>query len=169
MTHDVDGARRGLRCHAAEQHAAGASDAGAPVTGPGMTWNWSAGATLTWNLFQGGLTRAQVREARANHSVARAQLDTLRLQIRVDVDQARLAVRAASASIGAANEAYVNGRERLRQAERRYQLGVGSLVEVGDAQVAASSAAAQLVQAEFVLSSSRAGLLRALGREVPRG
>ncbi|WP_176065029.1 TolC family protein [Anaeromyxobacter diazotrophicus] len=145
----------------------GFTDAG-PSLGS-TVWNWNATATLTWNLFQGGLTRAQVEEARANTSAARAQAEVLRLQLRVDLDQARLAVRAAKSSLGAAGEALVNARERLRQAERRYQMGVGSLIDLGDAQLAATSAAAQLVQAEYNLSTSRAQLLRALGREVSRG
>ncbi|BDG05140.1 TolC family protein [Anaeromyxobacter oryzae] len=145
----------------------GFTDAG-PTIGS-TVWNWNATATLTWNLFQGGLTRAQVQEARANGSAVRAEAEVLRQQIRVDVDQARLAVRAAKSSLGAANDALTNSKERLRQAERRYQLGVGSLIDLGDAQLAETAAAAQLVQAEFNLSTSRAQLLRALGREVQRG
>jgi outer membrane protein len=134
-----------------------------------LAWNWNATATLTWNIFQGGLTRAQVEEARANTSAARAQAEVLRQQIRVDVETARLAVRGAKSSLGAANEALVNAKERLRLAERRYQTGVGSLIDLGDAQVAETTAAAQLVQAEFTLSTARAQLVRALGREVSRG
>jgi outer membrane protein len=134
-----------------------------------LVWNWSATVNLTWNLFQGGLTRATVAEARANLSAAQAQAEILRQQIRVDVDTARLAVRAAQASIGAADEVLVNARERLRLAERRYQEGVGSLLDVSDAQVAMTNAAAQRAQADYNLSSSRAQLVRALGREVPRG
>jgi outer membrane protein len=145
----------------------GFTDAG-PSLGS-TVWNWNATATLTWNLFQGGLTRAQVEEARANTSAARAQAEVLRQQIRVDVDQARLAVLASKSSLGAANEALANAKERLRLAERRYQTGVGSLIDLGDAQVAETSAAAQLVQSEYNLSTARAQLVRALGREVPRG
>ena len=131
-------------------------------------WNWNATATLTWNIFQGGLTRATVSEARSTLSAARAQAEVLRQQIRVDVDQARLGVRAAQGSLGAADEVVVNARERLRLAERRYQEGVGTLVELGDAQVALTTAAAQRAQADYNLSTSRAQLVRALGREVPR-
>jgi len=129
--------------------------------------NWNATVTLTWNLFQGGLTRAQAQEARANLDSARAQIDTLRQQVRVEVEQARLAVRAAKGALSAAGEALVNAREQLRLAEGRYQAGAGSAIELGDAQVALTTAAAQRVQAEYNLSTSRAQLLRALGREVP--
>ena len=130
-------------------------------------WNWNATVTLTWNIFQGGLTRAQSQEAQANLDAARAQIDGLRQQVRVDVVQAQLAVRANKEALVATGEALVNARERLRLAEGRYQAGVGSVIELGDAQVALTTAAAQRVQAEYNLASSRAQLLRALGREVP--
>jgi outer membrane protein len=126
--------------------------------------NWNVGVTLTWPLFQGGLTRGQVREAEASLTSLEAQADALRLQVRVEVEQARLSVRAAKATIEATQEALVNARERLRLAEARYATGVGSVIELGDAQVAAASAAAQLVQAEFSLATARAQLAIALGR-----
>lgn len=143
----------------------GVTDAGLAVDS--TVWNWNATITLTWNIFQGGLTRAQEREARANLESARAQADVLRLQVQVDVEQARLAVRAARGALSAAGEALVNAREQLRLAERRYQTGVGSAIELGDSQVALTTAAAQSVQADYNLSTSRAQLLRALGREAP--
>jgi outer membrane protein len=129
-----------------------------------MTWNWNAGATLTWNLFQGGLTSAQVREAEASTVGLEAQLASLQQQARFELEQARLAVRAAKAALGAAAEALVNARERLRLAEGRYQIGAGSIIELGDAQVALTSAAAQKVQADYTLASARAQLLAALAR-----
>ena len=49
-------------------------------------------------------------------------------------------------------------------AEGRYQAGVGNIIELGDAQVAQTSAAAQAVQAEYNLATARAQLGRALGR-----
>jgi outer membrane protein len=131
------------------------------------TWNWNAAATLTWNLFQGGLTRGKVAEARANLDSARAQRDQLRQQARLEVEEARLALRAAKASLDAAAEALVSARARLRLAEGRYRAGAGSGIELGDAQVASTSAAAQRVQAEYDLASARAQLVRALGRDLP--
>src|SRR5437899_10918591 len=87
-----------------------------------LGWNVAAGLSLSWNIFQGGLTRAQVSEAEANVIAAVAQLDLQRLTIRSDVDGARLAVRAAKESLSATQEPLVNARERLRMAEERYQV-----------------------------------------------
>ena len=65
------------------------------------------------------------------------------------MEQAQLAVRAAKASGVAASEALANAREQLRLAEGRYAGGLGSVIELGDAQVASTNAAAQAVQARF--------------------
>jgi outer membrane protein len=141
---------------------AGLSDAGPSLDA--TVWNWSASVTLGWSLFEGGLTRARVREADANLEGLAAQEDALRIQVRVDVDSARQGVQAALSARGAAEEALANARERLRLAEGRYQAGAGSIIELGDAQVAATSAGAQRVQADYDLAAARAKLLRALGR-----
>ncbi len=58
----------------------------------------------------------------------------------------------------------MNARLRLKLAEGRYEAGVGSAIELGDAQVALTHAGAQRVQAQFNLSTARAQLLAALGR-----
>jgi outer membrane protein len=49
-------------------------------------------------------------------------------------------------------------------AEGRYDAGVGNVIELGDAQVALTSAEVQAVQADYNISSARAQLLNALGR-----
>lgn len=140
-----------------------ARSSGPEIDSPAL--NVSAGLNLTWNLLRGGLTRAQVQEASANLASARAQMATLRQQVRLEVEQARLSVRAAKQTLVAADEALQNASQRLRLAEGRYRAGAGSAIELGDAQLALTSAAAQRVQAEYDLSSSRALLLEALGRE----
>jgi len=140
----------------------GLSDAGARLDA--TYWNWNATANLTWNLFQGGLTSAQAREAQAGLEGLGAQAAAIRQQVRLEVEQARLAVRAAREAQEAAGEALVNARERLRLAEGRYQIGAGSGLEQADAQLALTSAGAQKVQADYSLASARAQLLRALGR-----
>ena len=129
----------------------------------GLTWNWAAGVSLNWGLFQGLLTRSQIKEAHANVNLAKAQSAAVTNQVRFEVEQAQLQVRAAKATLEAVGEALFNSQERLRLAEGRYQAGVGSIIELGDAQVATSTAAAQRVQAEYNVATARAALLKALG------
>jgi outer membrane protein len=130
----------------------------------GMTWNLFAGVQLTWPLFQGFLTRGQVREADAATDAARAQRDGLVQQVWVAVQQASNAVRSAKEALIAAEEVLTNANERLRLAEGRYAAGAGSVIELGDAQLQATRAAAQKVGAEYDLSDARAQLALALGQ-----
>jgi outer membrane protein len=135
------------------------------VPGSGYTgWDAAAGVALTWNVFQGGLTNGTIHEAEGNLTSAVGQLNLLRQQVRVDVDQALLAIRTAKAALSSARDALVAARQRLSLAEGRYRNGQGSVIELGDAQIAEANAAAQVVQTEFQLSTARAQLLFALGR-----
>lgn len=145
--------------------AAGAGLVQSTATGTGyIGWDVSAGVTLTWNIFQGGLTKGMVHEAEGNLAYAAAQVDVVRQQVRVDVDQALLAIRAAKAASSSSRNALRAARQRLSLAEGRYQNGSGSVIELGDAQIAAASAAAQVVQTDFQLATARAQLLWAQGR-----
>lgn len=129
-----------------------------------MAWNWDIGLALSWALFEGGRTRAQVAEADANLAAQRAQLDALKLDVRVEVERARLGVLAAKAALEAAADATDAARARLRLAEGRYETGVGNIIELSDAQVALTTAEAQAIQAEYNLATARATLMKALGR-----
>ena len=141
----------------------GLTDAGQQASS--LAWNWNAGLTLSIPIFLGGQTRAQVSEAEANLMSAQAQLDQERQQVRLEVEQARLAVRAAKGAVTASAEALASAQEQLRLAEGRYQTGVGSIIELSDAQVALTTAAQQTVQSDYTLAQARAQLVRALGRD----
>jgi outer membrane protein len=143
--------------------AAGANESGRQLDN--MFWNVNAGVTLTWPIFAGGITIAQADEVEANLRGLEAQRDQLRQQLRVDLESARLAVRASKAALEAADEVVLNARERQRLAEGRYNTGVGNGIELGDAQLALTNALAQRVQADFNLSTARAQLIAALGQE----
>jgi outer membrane protein len=129
-----------------------------------LSYNLGAGVTLTWQIFQGGLTKGLVSEAEANLSFFVAQLDMVRQQVRVDVEQAMLAVRAAKAALAAARDSLVSARDRRSLAEGRYVNGSGSVIELGDAETFDATAGALVVQTDFQLATARAQLLRALGR-----
>ena len=126
--------------------------------------NWSVGATLAWPLAQGGLAVGQLHEAQATLRGLVAQEDTMRLAVRVQVDQAALAVRAARSSRTAAEKAATSARNQLRLAEARYATGLGSALELSDAQLALTQAEVQAVGTRYALAQSRAQLSTALGR-----
>ncbi len=142
---------------------AGATDAGTQIDR--LRWNYFAKVALSWTLFDGMRTPARVSEARANVRSLEAQNDALRGQVRLDLDKARIAVRASKAGLETAGRAVESANERLHLAEGRYDAGVGNAVELGDALLARVAAAAQAVQSQYLLSAARAQLLATLGQD----
>jgi outer membrane protein len=140
----------------------GVGSTGAPTQS--MNNTVSAGLSLGWPIWSGGAQQAQVEEARANLESLQAQVDGERQALRLEVEQARLAVASEKAAVVAAKETTKNAREQLRLAEGRYAAGVGSVIELADAQLAYTSAQAQEVQEGYRLATARAQLLKALGR-----
>lgn len=125
---------------------------------------WKAGVTLTWQLFQGGATLAAVRQAEAALHGLLADRDALAQQVRFELEQSLASIQSALAARDAAEETLSSAREQLRLAEGRYETGLGSLLELSDAELALQQAEGARVQAEYDLSSARALLLRRLGR-----
>jgi outer membrane protein len=130
----------------------------------GLAPNWWAGLVLTWQLYQGGSSQGQVREARATLRSIAAQEEAFKLQVRVDVETASLGVKAARETLDAAQVALQNSGKQLELAESRYGVGMGSVIELGDSQVTETTAEAQVVNARYNLAAARAALLGALGR-----
>jgi len=156
---------------------AGASDAGIAFTQStyldnfgqvqmfgGLAWNVWIGLKLTWPVFQGFATRGEVREATATLDGLRAERDGALHQVWVAVQTSAPGVRAAKEALVAAQEALDAAKTRLKLAEGRYTAGAGSIIELMDAQLGETTAAAQRVAADYALSTARADLNLALGR-----
>ena len=75
---------------------------GATLDNLGPAWN--VGVVLDWPVFQGGITKGQVREAEANLAVTNAQLEAEKLQIAIDVRQSQLNLGNAKATQEATKE-----------------------------------------------------------------
>jgi outer membrane protein len=130
-------------------------------------WNLGAAINLSWPVFDGHLAVARVRETEAEQAATEAQKMELLLQLRLELEQARLAVRGAKATLDAVKPAMEAATHRYRLAEGRYATGVGSHLELAEAQVAWLAAATLKIQAEYSLASARVLLLKALGRMPP--
>ena len=128
-----------------------------------LATNLSAGLTLSWPIFQGGVTNGRVDEAHALLNGLQAQLEGLRADLRLALTQAVLSVGAAQAALGVATELVTLAQERLVLAEGRYSTGVGNSIELGDAELALRDAQTQRVSAEYDLALARVLLRRSLG------
>ncbi|MBI2378768.1 MAG: TolC family protein [Deltaproteobacteria bacterium] len=129
-----------------------------------LAFNLGGGVELNWSLFEGGATTAEQRAIENELSGVAAELARLRQRIRVEVEEALVAVRSAKAALLAHADARRLAEDRLRLAEGRYRAGAGSSLELGDASVRLATSLADGVRAENDLAIARARLLRALGR-----
>src|SRR5438552_2810769 len=123
--------------------------------------NWNFGAAVNLSLFNGGLTTAQVGEAKANLQNLQANEELTRQNITLDVRQATLNLRQAVESIRVADKGLQLARENLEIAEGRYGTGVGNIIELTDAQTSLTSAEASRVQAVVNYRTALASLERA--------
>jgi outer membrane protein len=134
-----------------------------PHTGnwsPDPTWN--AGLTLSWNVFDGFRSRADAHVANANLTSAQASRDALLVSLTSALEAARAQIVANQANVLASTEAVTAAQAELNLANARYANGLGSQIELADAQTAVTTAEGNLVQAQWQLATAWAGLERAI-------
>ena len=127
--------------------------------------SWTAGLNLSWALWDGGKSRADVRVANANVLNVAAQRDALLVSVTSALDSARAQIVTNRAAVDASNEAVTAAQVQLKLSEARYAQGLGSQIELADAQTAVTTAEGNLVLAEFQLADEWAQLRRALGQQ----
>jgi len=123
--------------------------------------SWTAALTLSWSVFDGGRSAADARVAHANLENVIAQRDALLVSLTSQLDLSRAQIIANHANVAASTEAVTAARAQLQLAEARYAQGLGSQIELADAQTAITTAEGNLVQAEFQLATAWAQLHRA--------
>ncbi len=123
--------------------------------------NWNVGAAVTMPLFSGGLVVAQTAEAKARAEELEAEALGLQRDIALEVRQALLRAGEAQESFRVAERAVEEAQANFTLAEGRYETGVGSVIELTDAQALLLSARGQLVQSVQNLHTSLASLERA--------
>jgi len=149
-----------LSARASANYGPGATYAEDPMTGRfGSNFdvshpNWTAGLTLSWLIFDGGKQKADIRIARANRESAVAQRDALLLSMTSQLDATRATIESARESIVASTEAVTAARAQLKLAEARYTQGLGSQIELADAQTAVTTAEGNLITAEWGLATA---------------
>jgi TolC family type I secretion outer membrane protein len=156
-----------LSANAAYNWATGSTEAG-PFLGTtfkGDVQNsWNAGIMLTLPLFQGGLTKGRVSEARANLLALEAQRDMMKQSILLEVNQAFADLESASARVDVMEKTLQKARENLDIAQGRYKAGVGPYIEITDAQLSSVNSETDRIKALYDYHLAIAQLMKAMGR-----
>ena len=125
---------------------------------------WELGVTLNWSIFDGGNKIAKYKEAKASLEAAQARVRVQELAIWKEVEQAYLNVIEGEERIQAAKKAVESAQENFRLAQGRFDAGVGTIIELTDAQLELTQAQSREANAltDYRIAVSR--LERSLGR-----
>ena len=124
---------------------------------------WNAGATLNVPIFTGLSTKYQVDEARANLEILKANEDSIRQSIQLDVQQAYLNVQDTAQQISVSEMTVIQAKENYELASGRYRTGVGNPIEVADATITLNNARANLNTALYNYKMAQAALEKSIG------
>ena len=120
---------------------------------------WAVGLAANWNILDGGLREAELREANAKIVEAEAQRKGAEAKALLDVRQAALDLASAKANAQKAQEQRDLARENQRLIDVTYAAGTGTALEQADAQTALSGAE---VAAEAEALNAKLAALRLL-------
>ena len=127
-----------------------------------FTDNYSLGAQITLNLYDGGEARARAREEEADIAIAENEFANQRNQIRLQVERGYSELQSNFENIRTADVARVQAREALDLARLRFQAGVGTQIEVIESQTRLTQAEGDRVTAILNYNRALAQLQRAV-------
>ena len=124
---------------------------------------WAVGLVLNIPIFDGFRTTQRVEETLHNYYNVKAQEEDRRQLIALEVEQSYLRVVETQERIKATESAATAAKENLDLAQGRYQVGVGSIIEVTDAETLYTEAQINYVSAIYQYKIADAQLARAMG------
>lgn len=129
--------------------------------------NWHLGLVLQWNLFD-GTVRARHQAAEARARAAEADLLLARLNVDLAARRAWLELHAALEALPGLDAALAAARANEAQADARFKAGLGTVVELADAEALLTNAQLELAVGQFGVARARAVLGRVMGQSISR-
>jgi outer membrane protein len=126
--------------------------------------SWDASANVTWALFDGGRSRADVAQAASSGRAVRERLEEFDSTLGVEIRQRLAELNASDAAIAAADAEVLAAGDARRVVGNRFTAGVATSTDVVDAQVRALQAGLDRAQALANTRVAEARLDRAIGR-----
>lgn len=122
---------------------------------------------VSWPLFDGLRAKGNLDLAQAQARTADLQLAQTRERVAVEAAQARAGVERARALYAAQRANAADAEEAFRLATLRFQRGLGTQLEISDAQLALLTAQTNALRATYDVYLAAAEQARALGRPIP--
>jgi outer membrane protein TolC len=128
------------------------------------TANWDAGLILSWPIFDQSV-RARAETSARLEQARRSELDDLEARLRSTVQQVYVALDAATQALPTLEKAVLAGRANYDQANARFKAGLGTAVELADAQDLLAAAEVNLALGRFEYARARVHLGRVIVEE----
>ena len=128
------------------------------------SWYGAAGANISIPIFNGFLLNARAQEAKLRANASRQQVRNLRNNIARDVRTAALNAQDAFQRISVAKQMLTQSNLALDLSQRRYQLGLSSIVELTQAQLAQTQAQIAVSDARYAYATALSVLHYQLGQ-----
>jgi outer membrane protein TolC len=125
-------------------------------------WDWSAGLTLTWLLFDAGTTAGQARALAKREAAAAQQYAATRNDIRLRIEQAFFNHEASLAKLSSARRGVAAALEAFRDVRLRYITGLDSELNVSNTQDRLINSQVQRLNATVAVNITYARLLKEL-------
>ncbi|MDP2603579.1 MAG: TolC family protein [Deltaproteobacteria bacterium] len=129
-----------------------------------LALSWQAQLSLNIPIFDGFRTTNRVEETLRNYYVIKSQEEQQRQQVALEVEQSYLRLVELQERIKANEAAAKAAKENLDLANGRYQVGVGSIIEVTDAQTLYTESQTTYVRALYDYKIADAQFVRAIGK-----
>lgn len=126
----------------------------------------SATLGMSWNIFDSGITRAQVKSAETNRDIAKLNYLKDKEQIDLDVRQAYYNMREAEKRFNSTQDAVHQAEEDAFIAREKYRAGEGLMLDIIDAQEALSTARLNYISAQYDYARYKATVENAMGVEL---
>ncbi len=141
------------------------------ITPPPLALNqefqgYDAGAQLSWDIFDGLLTRGKVVQARADYDRSKNDLEDETRQIELQVRTAYSDFVEANEVLDSQKTVQAEAEEALREARARFDAGTGTQLDVLDAETSLTQARNTNAQALHDYDTARAKLERAIGEDM---
>ncbi|HEY2028957.1 MAG TPA: TolC family protein [Myxococcales bacterium] len=145
------------------QYSRGVTDVAQITSSPGSNSQLTGAVNLTWNLFEGLTTKANVEKADIQVAISQSDLESGRRNVASDVQKAVAQLSAARAQARVAQQGLGTAQEGLRLARTRQEVGVGTQLEVRDAELKLTQAQLSVVGSLVDGREAEAALHRAQG------
>jgi len=128
--------------------------------------NFNVGLMVTWPIFNGFSTTHHVEEARATQNAVRYSIEDLEQHIWLDVKSAYLQLQTSVEVIHQAEATLAASSGQLELADKRYNAGLGNIIELTDAERFYIQDDAAYVDALYGYSVAKATLDRVTGTSI---